>query len=86
MSKHGSPWRHGLGSVVPYLGVGIQLASTMVVYVGLGWLLDEWQGTAPTFLIVGSVVGMVAFFFQVIRLAKVMSGRKKRSDSKGQDQ
>lgn len=78
MTDQPHEWRHRLGDVAPHLGIGIQLASTMALYVGLGWLVDKWQGTAPTFLIVGSAVGMVAFFFQVIRLARVLGERSKQ--------
>lgn len=70
-------WRHNLGDVAPYLSIGVQLAATMVVYVGIGWLIDRWQDTTPVFLIVGSVVGMVAFFVQLIRVSKELSAQSK---------
>ena len=68
-------WQHNLGEVTPYLSIGVQLAATMVVYVGIGWLVDRWQDTTPVFLIVGSVVGMVAFFVQLIRVSKDLSAK-----------
>lgn len=70
-------WRHNLGDVAPYLSIGVQLAATMVVYVGIGWLIDRWQDTTPVFLIVGSVVGMVAFFVQLIRVSRELSAKSK---------
>lgn len=75
-------WRHDLGEVTPYLSIGVQLAATMVVYVGLGWLVDRWQDTTPLFLIVGSVVGMVAFFVQLIRVSKELSARNRKPTPK----
>lgn len=76
-------WQHNLGEVTPYLSIGVQLAATMVVYVGIGWLIDRWQDTTPVFLIIGSVIGMVAFFVQLIRVSKELSAKsaaKKRRD------
>jgi F0F1-type ATP synthase assembly protein I len=50
--------------------MGVQLAGTMLFYVFAGYLLDRWLKTEPWLLIAGSVVGMIAFFFQIVRLAK----------------
>ena len=74
MTNH-PKWQHNLGEVTPYLSIGVQLAATMVVYVGIGWLIDRWQDTTLVFLIVGSVVGMVAFFVQLIRVSKELSAK-----------
>lgn len=71
-------WQHGLSEVTPYLSIGIQLAATMVVYVGIGWLIDRWQDTTPVFLIVGSVVGMIAFFAQLMRVTKELSAKNRK--------
>ena len=75
-------WQKGLHDATPYLTVGIQLAGTMIVYVGLGWLIDRWLDTTPAFLIVGGVVGMVAFFIQLLslsnRLTPENAAKKKR--------
>lgn len=80
-----SKWQHGLSEVTPYLSIGIQLAATMVVYVGIGWLIDRWQETTPVFLIVGSVVGMVAFFAQLIRVSKELSDKNAANKRKGEE-
>jgi F0F1-type ATP synthase assembly protein I len=82
-------WQKGLGDASPYLSIGISLAGAMLVYVGIGYLVDRWLGTSPTYLIVGSVAGMISFFIQLFRLTKEMTTRedkrkaaaKKASDS-----
>ncbi len=79
-----SKWQHDLSEVTPYLTIGIQLAATMVVYVGIGWLIDRWQDTTPIFLIVGSVVGMFAFFAQLIRVSKELSEKNAADKRKGE--
>ncbi|MDA0379228.1 MAG: AtpZ/AtpI family protein [Bacteroidetes bacterium] len=78
-------WQGGLKDAAPYLSIGIQLAGTMVVYVGLGWLVDRWLDTAPTFLIVGGVIGMVAFFIQLLRVSNELTAiqRKRPKDQTG---
>jgi F0F1-type ATP synthase assembly protein I len=38
---------------------GIELAATVAVMVGIGWLLDRWFGTEPLMIIVLTVVGFV---------------------------
>lgn len=78
-NKH---WQSGLREASPYLTIGIQLAGTMILYVGLGYLVDRWLDTKPAFLIVGSVVGMIAFFIQLLRVAKELSSKTKKSVEK----
>ncbi|GEM_PF-468488 len=70
-------WRAGLRTAGPYLGLGMQLAFTMLFFVGLGYLLDRWLGTLPWFLIGGAVVGMTAFFIQLFRVSAEMSAQAK---------
>ncbi len=51
-----SPW--GIG-----LRVGAELVSSLVVAVGIGWLLDRWLGTRPillgVFVLLGGAAGVV---------------------------
>ncbi len=58
-----------------YLGLGMQLALSMVFFVVGGYLLDRWLGTAPWLLIAGAVLGMVAFFVQLFRVVGEMNKR-----------
>lgn len=51
----------------------------MLVWVGLGWLADRWLETTPVFLVIGGLLGMIAFFVQVIRLSKELSAKQKKS-------
>ncbi len=66
-------WQSGLREASPYLTIGIQLAGTMIFYVGLGYVLDRWLETEPAFLITGGIVGMIAFFIQLLRISKELS-------------
>lgn len=51
-----------------YLGLGAQLAATVLLYAGGGYLLDRWLHTTPWLLVAGVFVGMVAMFYQLLRL------------------
>jgi ATP synthase protein I len=50
--------------------VGIELAGTLAVGVGIGWLLDRWLGTGPWFLVVFFFLGSAAGVLNVYRAVK----------------
>jgi ATP synthase protein I len=60
------------------MGLGFRVASELVAGVlvggGMGWALDRWFGTSPVFLIIMLVVGMVAGFWNVYRIAARPTG------------
>jgi ATP synthase protein I len=56
-----SPW--GIG-----LRVGSELVSSLLVAVGIGWLLDRWLGTRPILLGVFVLLGGAAGVLNVWRL------------------
>jgi len=60
--------------VAPYLTLGIQLAAGVVVFFLIGWWLDTRYGTAPTYkligLVLGSVGGLIKFLKSVVELGK----------------
>jgi F0F1-type ATP synthase assembly protein I len=58
-----------LREVAPYLNLGWQLATTILVMVAVGWLLDKWLGTQPVFLIIFSFLGCAVALFDFIRSA-----------------
>jgi F0F1-type ATP synthase assembly protein I len=74
------------------LGRGMDVALTLAVFLGLGWLLDRWLGTAPVFMIVLTVLTAVGQFIrmkyvydaQMERLeAQRLEGRARRSGAAG---
>ncbi len=60
------------------MGLGFRVASELVAGVlvggGIGWALDRWLGTSPFILIVMLVLGMLAGFWNVYRLAARPTG------------
>jgi F0F1-type ATP synthase assembly protein I len=60
------------------LGRGMDVALTLAVFLGLGWLLDRWLGTAPLFMIVLTVFSAVG---QFIRLKYVYDAEMERLEA-----
>ncbi|MBO6574097.1 MAG: AtpZ/AtpI family protein [Rhodothermales bacterium] len=77
--QKGPAWQAGLRDSSPYLGLGLQLAGAVLVYVAIGYLLDRWLDTSPWFLVAGAVVGMIAFFLQLVRVVRQMNAGSKTS-------
>lgn len=44
------------------LGMAIEIAMVMALFIGGGFALDRWIGTLPLFMIIGSVLGAVGLF------------------------
>jgi hypothetical protein len=58
VSSTGASWR-GYSNA---MSRAFEFAATTAIFVGLGWLVDHWLGTAPAFIIVLSVLGLVGQF------------------------
>lgn len=46
-------------------GKGLDMALTIVVFAGLGWLVDRWLGVFPLFTIVLLALGAIGLFAKV---------------------
>jgi len=44
------------------LGMAMEIAIMMALFIGGGFALDRWLGTLPLFMTLGSVVGAVGLF------------------------
>ncbi|GIV58127.1 MAG: AtpZ/AtpI family protein [Bacteroidetes bacterium] len=70
-------WHASLRAAGPYVGLGLQLAMTMVFFVGGGYLLDRWLGTLPWLLLAGAFVGIAAIILQIYRVSAEMEARNR---------
>jgi ATP synthase protein I len=52
------------------MAIGTTISSTIAGGVILGYLVDQWLGTAPWLSVVGLVVGSVGAFASILRLLK----------------
>lgn len=58
-----------LGALGLASGIGIQFAASVLVGLGLGYLVDRAAHTTPWALLVGLVLGIAAGVYGVVRLA-----------------
>lgn len=73
LSKPSADWRQSIREAGPYLGLGAQLAGTMVFFTVGGYFLDLWLGTPPWMTVAGAVVAVVGVFAQIFRMNAEMS-------------
>jgi F0F1-type ATP synthase assembly protein I len=52
----------GFGEGYSYVAVGFQLAAVILLFGGLGWVVDGWLHTRPLLAIVGFLLGTVSWF------------------------
>ncbi len=73
------PGKIDFAKYAKYLAVGLEIPSTIVGSIIVGYFIDQWLGTKPWVTIVATVAGFIG---AVIRLTQYL---KYFSDSKGTD-
>lgn len=51
----------------PVAGASYTLVGGIILLGGIGYAIDEWQGTAPWFLVAGLFAGIVVGFYELIK-------------------
>ncbi len=67
-------------AIGPYVSLGIQFAATILIFVFLGWWLDDKFATTPFFLILGTLLGAGGGFYKLYRTLMDLNERRKRED------
>ena len=62
------------------IGLGWQIAATLIIYVLVGYALDLWLDTAPWLLLAGAFLGMIAVFVQIFKVAAELNSKKPVND------
>lgn len=52
-------------------GLGCSVVAALVVFIGLGIVLDQWLGRSPLFTLIGVAIGLVAAGYQLYELVLV---------------
>ncbi len=65
------------------LRLGVELVTGLAVGGGIGWLLDQWLGTLPLFLLLFFFLGAAAGIMNVFRTAKEISLAAERDEENG---
>lgn len=81
--RHDDAGRREIGdglSAGSYLGVGLQFALSIVVFVYLGQWLDRRLGTEPWMLLFGLLIGAGGSFYSIYR--KLMADLRREEERK----
>ena len=71
------------GEGYSYVAVGFQLAAIILVFGGLGWVVDGWLHTRPLLAIVGFLVGTLGWFVSLYYRVQRDTEAAKRETRKG---
>lgn len=53
-----------------YLGLGAEIAASLLIPIMAGYYLDEYFGTSPVILLIGVLGAMIGFGFMIVRITK----------------
>ena len=51
----------------PVAGASYTLVGGIILLGGIGYAIDEWQGTGPWFLVTGLTLGIIVGFYELIK-------------------
>jgi len=75
----------GIREGYKYLGLGMQFASGIILFVVGGYLLDRWLGTTPAFTIAGTLLGATLSFVNVYFKLKALTEAERKRREGGSD-
>ncbi len=67
--EHRPPLARDWQAIGEALTLGFSVVSSLVLCIGGGVLLDRWLGTAPIFVLIGVVLGLVTAGYSLYQLA-----------------
>lgn len=73
----------GLAGAYRYAWLGMQFAAAILMFMGIGYLLDRLLHTLPAFLIGGTIVGAVLGFMSIYRRVIGGDGQSGRREAGG---
>ncbi|MDR9415088.1 MAG: AtpZ/AtpI family protein [Gracilimonas sp.] len=53
-----------------YLGLGAEIAASLLIPILLGYFLDDLFKTSPIFILIGVAGAMIGFGFMIFRISK----------------
>lgn len=56
-----------------YLSLGVEIAATLALPIGIGFWIDSLWGTSPWFLLGGALCGMLLLLGLMLRLSRSQS-------------
>jgi F0F1-type ATP synthase assembly protein I len=74
----------GFGEGYSYVAVGFQLVAVILVFGGVGWLVDGRLHTRPLFAIAGFLIGAVGWFVSLYYRVRRETEADKRGKGRGE--
>lgn len=71
-----NPVGRGMGVGYSIVGAGFQLAFSILLFTGMGYLGDQKFGSAPWLMLIGLLVGLGAGFYAFWRRVSAAAARK----------
>ena len=65
----------------PYASLGIQFALTILLFLALGWWLDDQFETSPILLLLGNLLGAVGGFYKLYRTLIDLEEKRKEEET-----
>ncbi len=78
MTRARGDWQQSMREIAPLLSFGVQIALTMGLFVGAGYLLDQWLGTEPWILLVLAILGIVSVFARLYRMVSDLNSASRK--------
>jgi F0F1-type ATP synthase assembly protein I len=75
----------GIGEGYKYLGLGMQFAGGIILFVVGGYLMDRWLGTMPAFTIAGTLFGATLSFVNVYLKLKALTDAERKQRERAGD-
>ena len=65
-----------------YLALGAEIAASLLIPIGLGYIADKFLGSTPYGILLGAVTGIVLFFILIFKIAQNDGGDNTKKDDK----
>lgn len=70
--KNKKPGKKSGDSIYRYIGLGAEIAATLLLPIGIGFAADSFFQTRVTFTLVGAGLGLLGFIWTAIKISKRM--------------
>ncbi len=69
------------GEAGPYIGMGVQFAAFILLFLCGGWWMDQKWSLAPLFTILGTLVGAVLGFYRLYKTLMAEGQKRKEEEA-----
>ncbi|XWN37957.1 MAG: AtpZ/AtpI family protein [Balneola sp.] len=61
-----------------YLALGAEIAATLLIPIGLGYLADKFLNSSPYGILIGAISGIFIFFILIFKIANSNGGKDRK--------